>query len=71
MPLPIFPKWCDDKGNTIACTEKIKVMQDNMTELQQMAQDAFEDALLMGCSEQQVRDFLQQLISCLENPYQS
>lgn len=64
-----FPKWHDKNGRLIACTEKIKVMQENMTELQQMAQDAFEDALLMGCDENQVRAFLQTLMASLNNPY--
>ena len=69
MPQPTMPKWFDDDGNPVSCTEKIKVMTQNMTELYQTAQDAFEDALLMGCGEAQLRDYLQQLISGLENPY--
>lgn len=65
-----MPKWQDDKGNPVSCTEKIKVMQQNLDELQQMAQDTFEDAILMGCSEKQVRAFLTELMQTLENPYQ-
>lgn len=63
------PQWHDAQGNLIACTEKIKVMQQNMLELQQVAQDAFEDGLLMGCDEAQLRIFLVDLISQLNNPY--
>ena len=44
-------------------------MTENMTELYQAAQDAFEDALLMGCSEKQLREYLQALIEGVENPY--
>lgn len=69
MTIPVFPKWHDKNGKTVACTEKVKVMQDNMTELYQIAQDAFEDALLMGCDEKQVREFLSHLIASLDNPY--
>ena len=65
-----MPKWFSDDGSPVSCTEKIKVMNQNMTELYQAAQDAFEDALLMGCSEAQLRDYLQQLIAGVENPYQ-
>ena len=54
----------------MACTEKIKVMQENMQELFQMAQDAFEDGLLMGCAEAQLRAYLQALAEGVENPYQ-
>ena len=70
MPQPEMPKWFSDDGSPVSCTEKIKVMNQNMTELYQAAQDAFEDALLMGCSETQLRDYLQQLIAGVENPYQ-
>lgn len=70
MPQPTMPKWFSDDGSPVSCTEKIKVMNQNMNELYQAAQDAFEDALLMGCSETQLRDYLQQLIAGVENPYQ-
>ena len=70
MPQPTMPKWFSDDGSPVSCTEKIKVMNQNMAEHYQAAQDAFEDALLMGCSEQQLRDYLQQLVAGVENPYQ-
>jgi len=70
MPQPTMPKWFSDDGSPVSCIEKIKVMNQNMAELYQAAQDAFEDALLMGCSEQQLRDYLQQLVAGVENPYQ-
>lgn len=69
MSMPELPKWHDDDGQIVSCTEKVKVMAQNMEELYQTAQDAFEDALLMGCSEQQVRDFLVALATGVENPY--
>lgn len=69
MAKPEMPKWFGDDGTPVSCTEKIKVMTQNMDELYQVAQDAFEDALLMGCSEAQLRDYLSQLIAGVENPY--
>lgn len=69
MAQPELPDWYSDDGSSISCTEKIKVMKENMSELYQMAQDAFEDALLMGCNEAQVRQYLAELIGGLENPY--
>lgn len=69
MSMPEMPKWYDDDGQIVSCTEKVKVMTENMTELYQTAQDAFEDALLMGCSERQLRDYLLALIVGLDNPY--
>ncbi len=69
MSMPEMPKWYDDDGQIVSCTEKVKVMSENMAELYQTAQDAFEDALLMGCGERQLRDCLLALIEGLENPY--
>ena len=69
MSMPDIPKWYADDESIISCTEKVKVMSENMNELYSVAQDAFEDALLMGCGEAQLRDYLAKLIEGLENPY--
>ena len=61
--------WKRPNGSVVACTEKIKVLRENLEELRQMAQDAFEDALLMECDEAQVRAVFQEMIANLENPY--
>lgn len=65
-----LPIWVRDDGSVVACTEKIKVMKENFAEIQQIAQDAFEDGLLMEVSEAQMRDALIQLVNNLVNPYQ-
>lgn len=69
--MPAMPKWFDADGQPVACTEKIKVMQQNMQELHEMAQEAFEDAILMGCTEAQLKEYLRDLMSNLDNPYAS
>lgn len=66
-----LPVWHGPDGSVVSCTEKVKVMTENMEELAQMAQDAFEDAILMGCDEHQVRAFLVSLMLQLDNPYQA
>lgn len=71
MTMPAMPKWFDADGQPVACTEKIKVMQQNMQELHEMAQEAFEDAILMGCTEAQLKEYLRDLMSNLDNPYAS
>ena len=62
-------RWQDSSGQVIACTEKIKVLNENLDELRQMAQDALEDGILMGCCERQLRDALADAIVHLVNPY--
>jgi len=61
--------WKRPDSSVVACTEKIKVLRENLEELRQMAQDAFEDALLMECDEHQIRAVFQEVISGLVNPY--
>jgi hypothetical protein len=64
-----FPIWRTPEGEPVSCTEKIKVLNDNLAELREMAQEAFEDAVLIGCDEHQVRDVLAAIVGSLVNPY--
>jgi hypothetical protein len=61
--------WRTPEGEPVSCREKVKVLTENLGELQQMAQDALEDAVLMGCDEAQFRDVVRALIDGLVNPY--
>ena len=61
--------WRRPDGSVVACTEKIKVLSENLEELRQIAQDALEDAILMEVDEAQVRAVFQQVIDQLLNPY--
>jgi uncharacterized protein (UPF0335 family) len=62
--------WRTPEGEPVSCLEKIKVLEENLEELRQMAQDALEDAVLMGCDERQVRDVLREVVvDGLVNPY--
>ena len=62
-------KWQQSDGRAISCEEKLKVLNENLAEIRQMCQDAFEDALLMGCDESQVRGVFAAVIDSLHNPY--
>ena len=66
---PAFPIWRQPDGKPLSCVEKIKVLNENLAEIRQLAQDALEDGLLMGGSEDQLREVLRQMIDSLENPY--
>jgi len=66
---PKTVRWLTPAGEPVACIEKLKVLTENLLELQQMAQDALEDAILMGCDEAQTRQVLAALMAGLENPY--
>jgi hypothetical protein len=61
--------WHDRAGAPLTCHEKIKVLGENLDEIRQLAQDAFEDALLMDCDENQIRQVLGGMVAALENPW--
>jgi hypothetical protein len=69
MSKSTWPKWLRDDDSIVACTEKIKVMNENFDEIKQIAQDALEDGLLMEVSETQMRAALHALVDDLINPY--
>lgn len=62
---PELPVWRSDAGAPVSCTEKVKVLNENFRELEQMLSDAIEDGVLMGCSEAQLRAELHALIDRL------
>ena len=64
-----IPTWRTPEGEPVSCLEKIKVLNENLEELRGAAQDALEDAVLMGCDEAQFRDVLRRLAEGLVNPY--
>lgn len=65
-----FPVWRTPEGEPVSCVEKIKVLNENLAELRDLAQEALEDAVLMGADERQVREVLASIVSGLVNPYQ-
>ena len=69
MSKSTWPKWLRDDDSIVACTEKIKVMNENFDEIKQIAKDALEDGLLMEVSETQMRSALHALVDALINPY--
>lgn len=63
------PRWRAPDGSLISCTEKIKVLKENLEEIKALAQDALEDAVLMGCDDAQVRAIFAEAMQTLHNPY--
>jgi hypothetical protein len=61
--------WRSPQGTVIACVEKNKVMHENLAEIQQVCQDALDDAVLMGCDEEQFRSVLAVLVGQLHSEH--
>jgi len=65
----VYPTWRQPDGQPVSCRDKIQVLNENLDEIREMAQEALEDAVLMGCDERQVRSVLHALMDSVENPY--
>ena len=63
------PVWRQPDGKPVSCLEKIKVLNQNLEEIRGLAQDALEDAVLMGCDEAQIRAVFNAMLDSLKNPY--
>jgi hypothetical protein len=66
---PTSIRWRDLQGNPIACTEKLKMLAESVSEFREIAADALADAVLMGCAEDDVRRILRSIVDDLESPY--
>jgi hypothetical protein len=64
-----FPVWRTPEGEPVSGVEKIKVLNENLAELRDLAQEAFEDAVLMGCDEEQVREVRAGIVAGIVNAY--
>jgi len=59
-------QWIGRDGTALECEEKISLLNDNLLEIQELCQQAFTDALQMGCSEEFMRIVLQNMVDSLK-----
>ncbi|MCG0996901.1 hypothetical protein [Acetobacter persici] len=62
--------WLQEDGQPVSCQEKLRVLDENWLEVQDILRDVFEDAVLMGVSEQGMRTRLTDLVASLTSPHQ-
>ncbi len=60
--------WLTPAGEPVACRDKLRVLDENLAEAQQVLHDAFEDAVLMGVDPQAIRQALVSIIAHLPGP---
>tara|TARA_Y100000590_G_scaffold466974_1_gene644140 strand:+ start:463 stop:678 length:216 start_codon:yes stop_codon:yes gene_type:complete len=63
------PIWLSSTGKPLTCREKIKVLNENLSEIQELAQEALEDAIIMGADEEQFFKVLENIFLSIKNPY--
>jgi hypothetical protein len=71
MTKPDFtpPTWRTPVGEPVSCVDKIKLLNENLAEIRELAQEALEDAILMGCDETQFRNVIKDMSEEIVNPY--
>lgn len=62
------PVWRQTDGKPVSCLEKIKVLNQNISEIESLCADALEDGVLMGCDAEQIKTALHELIDGLKPP---
>ena len=62
------PVWRQADGKPVSCLEKIKVLNQNVQEIESLCADALEDGVLMGCDVDQIKAALHALIDGLTPP---
>jgi hypothetical protein len=63
--------WRQPDGKPVSCLEKIKVLNQNIQEIEALCADALEDGVLMGCDADQIKAALHELIEGLEAPHKA
>jgi len=61
--------WRQSDGKPVSCLEKIKVLNQNIQEIESLCADALEDGVLMGCDGEQIKLALHELIDGLPLPH--
>jgi hypothetical protein len=69
QPSKSRPMWRQPDGKPVSCLEKIKVLNQNIQEIETLCADALEDGVLMGCDVDQIKAALHELIDGLETPF--
>jgi len=61
--------WRTPGGEPVSCSEKLKVLEQNLAEFHALALDLLEDAALMGCDVEQVRQVLKETVDDVDPRY--
>jgi len=61
--------WKTKDDEVVSCEEKVKVLNENYEEIKNVIQNSFDDAILMGCDEDDFKLKIVDLIKELEFSY--
>ena len=58
--------WIDKNNKIISCEETNKVLNENLSEIISLLQNSFDDAILLGCDEDDFKKKIKKLLEGLE-----
>ena len=58
--------WIDKDKKVISCEETNKVLNENLSEIISLLQNSFDDAILLGCDEDDFKKKIKKLLEGLE-----
>ena len=61
--------WVDKNNKVISCEETNKVLNENFVEVSSILQSAFDDAILIGCDEDDFKKKISDLIKNIDFSY--
>ncbi|MAR78966.1 MAG: hypothetical protein CMM18_01910 [Rhodospirillaceae bacterium] len=63
------PKWVSSDGKLLTCKDKITILNKNIFEIEELTQDSFDDAMIMGVDEIQFKKIMVDLVESLSSKY--
>ena len=63
--------WKTRDDEIVSCEEKVKVLNENYDEIKTIIQNAFDDAILMGCDEDDFKNIISDLIKNIDFSYKT
>ena len=61
--------WKSKDDEIVSCEEKVKVLNENYDEIKTIIQNSFDDAILMGCDEDDFKKKISDLIKNIDFSY--
>ena len=63
-------KWLRVDGSVVSCTESVKVLNENWEEANDLLQEMYEDAVLLGCGKKAFKAELTRMVKELQCDYE-
>ena len=63
--------WKSSNNQKITCQEKLKILNDNLLDLEELIIEIYDEALLMGVDKKQIETIMKSVVSCINTDKKS